>query len=275
MTFLLGAATARAEAPAAAAAPKPAAAEKWIQLFNGKDLKGWTPKIRGFKLGDNHLDTFRVEGGVIRAGYEKYQTFDGKFGHLAYRKPFSHYRLRIEYRLVGEPVPGAPAWAFRNSGVMLHAQAPNTMDRDQDFPVSIEVQFLRGKGTGERPTANLCTPGTHVVMEGKLETKHCINSTSKTYHGDEWVTVEVEVRGGTSIKHIVDGQTVLSYAEPQYDDADPAAKKLLAKAGGKKGLDRGYIYLQAEGHPVEFRKVELLELRPEAAAISGARPGSP
>ena len=91
------------------------------------------------------------------------------------------------------------------------------MTKDQDFPVSIEVQFLGGTGTGERPTANLCTPGTHVVMDGQLITRHCTSSKSKTYHGDQWVTVEIEVHGSRLIKHIIDGQTVLEYTAPQLD----------------------------------------------------------
>lgn len=244
---------------AVARAEKAPRKEKWIQLFNGKDLKGWKPKIKGYRLGENHADTFRVEDGVLKVSYDKYERFDEKFGHLAYHKPFSRYRLRIEYRFVGEQCPGGPGWAFRNSGVMLHGQSPESMEKDQDFPVSIEVQFLGGKGSGERSTANLCTPGTHVVLDGKLHTQHCTSSRSKTYHGDQWVTVEVEVRGSQSIKHIVDGETVLSYTEPQYDDGDPQGKKLIK--GGKKAIDRGWIYLQAESHPIEFRKVELLELK--------------
>jgi hypothetical protein len=231
----------------------------WIPLFNGRNLDGWTPKIKGHDLGDNFGETFRVENGVLKVGYDRYQKFDGKFGHLFYREQFSHYLLRVEYRFVGEQVPGGPGWAVRNSGVMIHGQAPETMAKDQDFPVSIEVQLLGGPGTGERPTANVCTPGTHMVMDGKLVTRHCTNSKSKTYHGDQWVTVEIEVRGSKLIQHRIDGQVVLSYSDPQLDDRDPAAKKLLA---GRKGplLDRGTISLQSESHPVEFRKVELRKL---------------
>jgi hypothetical protein len=125
--------------------------------------------------------------------------------------------------------------------------------------VSIEVQFLGGTGAAPRPTANVCTPGTNIVMDGQLITRHCTNSKARTYAGDQWVTVEVEVHGNGLVKHVVDGQTVLSYSEPQLDDKDPLARKLLDKGAGKR-LEGGYIYLQAESHPVEFRKVELLKL---------------
>jgi len=243
-------------------AAEPAANNGWIPLFNGRNLDGWKVKIKGFELGDNHLDTFRVEHGLLRVAYDKYTRFDDKFGHLFYERPFSHYRLRAEYRFVGEQTPGGPGWAFRNSGLMLHCQAPETMRKAQDFPVSIEVQLLGGDGRAERSTANLCTPGTHVVMNGKLHTPHCTDSRSKTFHGDQWVTVEVEVRGDKVIRHFVNGEPVLEYEQPQLDPGDADAKRLLEQRGGEKLLKEGYIALQAESHPVEFRKVELLPLAP-------------
>ena len=241
---------------AATAEDKPA--EKWISLFNGKDLDGWTPKITRHELGENYGDTFRVKDGVLVVGYEKYRNFDGQFGHLFYKEPFSHYRLRVEYRFVGLQCAGGPGWAIRNSGVMIHGESPATMDKDQEFPASIEVQLLGGNGKEKRTTANLCTPGTNVVMDGKLFTPHCVNSTSETYHGDQWVIVEIEVHGSKVIKHIIDGKTVLTYTEPQLDERDAHAKKLSEKQG--KVLKGGTISLQSESHPVEFRKVELLKL---------------
>lgn len=233
---------------------------KWIQLFNGKDLTGWTPKIRNQELGKDPKKTFRVEAGVIRVGYENYDEFDSTFGHLFYNTPYSHYRFRVEYRFTGDQLKGGPGWALRNSGIMIHGQDPATMAVEQDFPVSIEVQLLGGDGTHERTTLNLCTPGTHVFMDGKLETRHCITSKSKTCHGDDWVTAEIEVRGYEVIRHIMDGKVVLEYEHPVLDEGDKAAKPLIEKAGGNVALSGGTISLQSESHPVEFRKVELMVL---------------
>ena len=244
-------------------APPQSQAETWIPLFNGKDLTGWKPKLAGHELGDNFANTFRVEDGVLKVSYDGYETFGGRFGHLFHEREFSHYRLRIEYRFTGEQCPGAPEWALRNSGVMLHGQAPGTMTRAQGFPVSIEVQFLGGDGTNPRPTANLCTPGTNVVMGGELVTRHCTDSSAPTFHGDQWVTVEVEVRGHELVRHLVDGKEVLSYREPQLDPADADAQRLLA-SGAPAKLDHGTLSLQAESHPVEFRRVEILPLEPPA-----------
>ena len=146
----------------------------WITLFNGKALTGWTPKITGYELGENYGNTFRVEDGILKVAYDQYEKFDGKFGHLFYKDKFSHYIIRLEYRFVGKQTPGGPGWAFRNSGIMIHGQSPESMRKDQDFPVSIEVQLLADRDSGKRSTGNLCTPGTHVVMDGKLITHRVV-----------------------------------------------------------------------------------------------------
>ena len=230
---------------------------EWRPLLHSDDLNNWTPKIAGYEAGDNYADTFRVTDGVLRISYDNYEgAFNDRFGHLFYNEPYSNYVLRGEYRTVGERYEGAPDWAERNSGVMIHGESPQSMRRDQHFPVSLEVQLLSSKGDGPRTTGNLCTPGTNVVRDGKLFTPHCVNSTSKTYPHNEWVALEVEVHGGKLIRHKIEGETVIEYSEPQLDERDQDGKRLL-DAGAEKMLTGGTISLQAEGHPVEFRKVEL------------------
>lgn len=264
LLFLLSATCAVAqEAAKPQAAEKPAAvtAGEWIQLFNGRDLSGWIPKIRYHELGENYGNTFRVEDGLLKVRYEpdQYPQFDERFGHLFFEKPFSHYRLRVEYRFVGEQCAGGPGWAIRNSGMMLHGEDPKLMSVEQDFPASIECQLLGGNGRNPRSTVNLCTPGTNVVKDGQLFLPHCTSSSSKTYAGEQWVTVEVEVHGAGDIKHIIDGQVVLEYSQPQYDERDAHAKALAEKQGGLL-ISGGTISLQSESHPIDFRKVELLVL---------------
>ncbi len=234
--------------------------DPWIPLFDGQSLEGWIPKFTGQELGVNYRDTFRVEDGLLKVCYDEWDAFGGAYGHLFYKQPFSHYILRVEYRFVGEQTPGGAGWAYRNSGAMLHSQDPATMRTDQEFPVSIEVQFLGGSGEGERHTANVCTPGTHIVLDGELWTPHCTDSSSQTYHGDQWVTVEIEVRGAERFTHRIDGEVVLEYTQPQLDPGDGDAAKLIEEAGGEVLLGGGYIALQAESHPVEFRRIDLLPL---------------
>ena len=231
--------------------------ENWIQLFNGNDLEDWDIKFAKHPLNENYNNTFRVENGIMVVRYDEWDSIDGEFGHIFYKNPYSHYKLRVEYRVVGEQVSGGAGWAIKNSGVMFHAQAPESMLLDQNFPVSIEAQFLGGLGDGERSTGNLCTPGTNVVMDGELVTRHCTNSSSDTFHGEEWVVFELVAFGDSIIHHLVNGDTVLTYQKPQVGGGSiPEGYPVPAGTN----IPSGYIALQAESHPYEFRKVELLDL---------------
>ncbi|MDF9795975.1 hypothetical protein OKW21_001238 [Catalinimonas alkaloidigena] len=233
--------------------------EEWISLFNGEDLSGWKVKIRGHALDDNYNNTFRVEDGMMKVRYDQYDDFAQQYGHIFYEKPYSHYKFRVEYRFVGEQAPKGEGWAWRNSGIMVHGQAPETMGLEQDFPISIEVQLLGGPEEGERTTCNLCTPGTNVVMDDELVTQHCISSSSETYRGDQWVTAEVVVLGDSVIHHLVNGDTVLSYQQPQMGGGTVSGYDEALKVDGQM-LSSGYISLQSESHPVDFRKIEILPL---------------
>lgn len=232
--------------------------EEWLYLFNGKDLSGWNIKISGQDINDNFKNTFVVEDGVLKVSYDEYASFDDKYGHIYYHQPFSYYILQFEYRFVGEQIKGGAEWNVRNSGVMVHSQSAQSMAFDQEFPVSLEVQLLGGLGEGERPTGNLCTPGTYVEMDGKVNMAHCINSTSKTYDGDQWVSVKAVVLGDSLVMHIVEGDTVLTYQKPKIGEDD-----IFEKKERKEGvpLKEGYIALQAESHPIEFRNITLLNLK--------------
>ncbi|KGE13634.1 3-keto-disaccharide hydrolase [Sphingobacterium deserti] len=234
---------------------------KAIQLFNGKDIKNWTPKIRLHEAGENYANTFRVEDGLLKVRYDGYDEFNQQYGHLAYNSPFSYYLLRLEYRFVDEQTKGGEGWAWRNSGAMLHGQDPKSMLKDQDFPISIEGQLLGGNGTDARTTSNLCTPGTNVVIKEKLFTPHCLSSTSKTYHGDQWVTADFLVLGDSIIQHILEGEVVLEYNKPQIGGGSVEHYDPKQKPDGKI-LNSGFIYLQSESHPIDFRKVELYDLLP-------------
>lgn len=229
----------------------------WITLFNGKDLNDWVIKIKGHKAGVNHLNTFRVEDGIMKVNYDNYDKFDKTFGHIFYKTPYKNYRLKFNYRFTGEQVAGGPGWATRNSGVMVHSQDPYTMELNQDFPVSLEVQLLGGLKEGEpRPTGNLCTPGTHVVMNGKLIEDHCINSSSPTYYGDQWVEAEVVVRNNKVLTHLINGKEVISYELPIIGGGFNSLKSQEGQP-----LTEGYIAFQSESHPVEFKDIRLLVLQ--------------
>ena len=234
--------------------------EGWLSLFNGKDIDDWIVKIHHHEVGVNYGNTFRVEDGIIQVRYDEYGDFNDQFGHLYYKQPYSYFHLVVEYRFVGELHPGAPDYTLRNSGIMFHSQDPRTMPKEQNWPISVEMQFLGGLGDGNpRPTGNMCSPGTDVVYEGQIDPRHCISSTSKTYDGDQWVRAEAIVLGDSLITHIINGDTVLQYSQPQIGGGvveryDPAIKQ------DGKLLSEGFIALQSEGQPIDFRKVEIRNL---------------
>ena len=244
--------------------------ENWVSLFNGKNLDGWDIKIAGQKLNDNYKNTFRVEDSMLRVVYDDYKTFDDKYGHLYYKKPYSYYILRYQYRFRGNQTPGGESWNVRNSGVMIHSQSAKSLSINQNFPVSLEVQLLGGLGKGERHTGNVCTPGTQVHIDGKLDEAHCIDSKSKTYDGDQWVNMTVVVLGDSIIKHIVEGDTVLTYEKPEVGGGFVGGKNdwqwghvdnyKYWESRQNTPLKEGYIALQAESHPIDFRKIEILNL---------------
>jgi hypothetical protein len=232
---------------------------KWQELFNGKDIQDWQIKIRNHPLNENYANTFRVEDGNLSVRYDGYEDFGNQYGHIFYKEPFSYYLLQVEYRFIGEQAPGGEGWAYRNSGAMLHSQNPESMLQDQDFPISIEGQFLGGNGTDERSTCNLCTPGTNVVMGDTLFTPHCINSSSKTFHGDQWLQANFIVLGSEEVHHLIGMDTVLSYYQPQIGGGMVSPVDSLVKIDGKQ-LESGYIALQSESHPIDFRRVALIDL---------------
>ena len=233
--------------------------EEWIYLFDGSDMKDWTPKFTGSALGVNYKNRFTVKDSLLSIRYSARDTFSSNFGHLFYKQKFSHYRLKATYRFVGEQMKGGPGWAFRNNGLMLHSQDPGTMGLHQDFPISLEVQLLGGDGSNNRTNANLCTPGTNVILNDSLFTPHCVNSTSKTYHGDQWVEIEALVLGDSLVQHILDGEVVFEFRNPTIGGGEISGyKKREYKVG--EPIKEGFIAIQSESHPTDFKSIELLNL---------------
>ncbi|WP_270088547.1 3-keto-disaccharide hydrolase [Sphingobacterium sp. SYP-B4668] len=232
----------------------------WKSLFNGKDIKDWNVKIHHHDFGVNYGNTFRVEDGTIQVRYDQYGDFNEQYGHLYYKTPYSYYHLKLEYRFVGELHKGAPDYTLRNSGVMFHSQDPKSMPKEQDWPISVEMQFLGGLSDGNpRPTGNMCSPGTNVVYQGKIAASHCLNSTSKTYDGDQWVRAELIVLGDSLITHIIEGDTVLQYSKPQIGGGVANRYDPKLKIDGRL-LKSGYIALQSEGQPVDFKNIQIKDL---------------
>lgn len=231
---------------------------EWVSIFNGENLDGWTIKFSGQDVGVNFRNTFRVEDGMMRVVYDNYTTFDDAYAHIFYKEKLSHYRLKFDYRFTGVQVPNSETWNNRNSGVMFHSQSPESMYFDQDFPASVENQLLGGLKDGKkRPTGNICTPGTDFEIHGVHMTKHCYRSSSKTYFGDQWVSVEIEVHGDNNIKHFINGELVFEYDKTRIIPDEEDSANFITKA---LPLKDGYIALQGESHPIDFKNIMLMKL---------------
>ena len=230
---------------------------QWVSLFNGNNLQGWVPKIAGFKAGENFGNTFRVEDGILSTRYNGYDSFKNRFGALYYDKIFTSYRLKVEYRFTGTLTPGAPSWGFRDGGIQYHCQSPASVDVMQSFPVCLEYNLLGGNGKDERPNGDICANGIVIDLDGKRNTSYCTPPTVKrTFAGDQWVTAEIEVRNG-KVTHFVNGEQILQFENPRYDTANAVAKKIIIN--GDIAVKSGYISLQSNSHPMDFRKIEILE----------------
>ena len=232
---------------------------EWETIFNGKNLDGWTVKVKGYPSGDNFGNTFKVVDESIQVSYENYNNFDFKFGHIYYtEKKYKNYHLKLEYKFFGNQAIGGEGWATKNSGIMFHSQHPETMLIDQSFPVSLEAQFLGGLGDGKRPTGNLCTPGTDVDIDFEKVKSHCTQSSSETYHSDDWVKAEIIVYNDSIAHHIINGKTVLTYTNLRYGDDGRLPENMLNMKDKK--LSEGYISLQSESHPIKFKNIKIKSL---------------
>lgn len=228
----------------------------WISLFNGKDLDGWVVKISGYEAGENFGNTFRVEDSLLMVRYDQYDTFGTKFGALHYQQPFSNYRLKVEYRFVGETAPGGPSWGFRDSGVQYHGQSPQSMGKDQSFPICLEYNLHGGNGTDERPVGQICANGMTVEIDGRKNESYCTDAKVKrTLHGDQWVSLEIDVQDG-QIRHFVNGEEILAFTNPRYNAENEIAKGLIAN--GDTTVTGGYISLQSNSHPIDFRRIDIM-----------------
>ncbi len=236
-------------------------AEEWIELFNGKDISDWVVKIHHYPPGENFGNTFRVSDNTIQVRYDDYGEFNDRFGHLFYKTPFSDFHLSLEYRFTGELQPGAPDYTLLNSGVMFHSQDPRQMPVEQNWPISVEMQFLAGLGDGNpRPTGNMCSPGTDIYYEGKKYDGHCLNSFSETYPADQWVKAELIVWHDSLVMHLINGDTVLQYTRPTIGGGVVQGYDSTTFKEGTP-LTSGYIGLQSEGQPIDFRNVKLRNLK--------------
>jgi hypothetical protein len=228
-----------------------------VKIFNGQDLTGWVPLIKKSAFNVNYQNTFRADPAnqIIRVTYEDYPDtdFDGRYGMLYYDKYLTDYRVRLTYRFREPQAQNPSQWGKNNTGLMLFGIDPRDVMGDPDFPPAIEIQLLGTPSTGGTNNANLCQPGGMWVSKLFGENNGSGNGCKASKSGPaptagEWVTIEAEVlvSGETKIyQHPETITPVLSISGPMYNN-----QPVLG----------GYMAIQSESQPVEFKDIELKEL---------------
>jgi hypothetical protein len=237
-------------------------ARKWQPLFDGRTLNGWTPKVVGYPAGEDPLQTFRVKDGVIYVSYDKYGgKMDGRWAHLFYKEPFKAFHLSLDYRFVGEemlPLRPTPV----NSGVMFDSQSPESMALGQGYPIAVEGQLLGAYPAGPpRFNGSFCTMGTKIFGQDK-DLGHCVASSVAPASMGTWVHYELEVTADGHASESIDGKSTVSVDRVELDPSFTRfpIKNLIEAANGRLQLNGGYIALQSEGHPIEFRNIRIMPL---------------
>jgi hypothetical protein len=217
------------------AAAAPARAEDFRDLFNGKDLDGWV--VDGPKKDRQGHPIWSVRDGRI-VGLGK------AYGFLRYdREQFGDFVLRVEYRF---PEPGT-ARQQNNSGLGIRTGRFDPKRTRQTRPsyAAYEVQLLDDAG---RP------PSVHGT--GSLY-RYLAPTANPVRPSPEWNVVEVECVG-PRIRVTVNGRQVLDADQNAIPDLKN--KPAGAPAPKEKPL-RGYVCVQSHTGKVEFRKVQVREIR--------------
>jgi hypothetical protein len=246
--------------------PTPAAAdERWIQLFNGKDLKGWSTFLQKQNKNEDPSKVFQVQNGAIHVYGNRSAGTVVPAGYLASDAEFANYHLRLEYKW------GAKKFAprdkqRRDAGLLYHVTAPDVI-----WPRCIECQ-IQENDTGDCFTVrgtqlsasiemeNIETPGGFKLLPrykpedrgGKQQTvgeggiARIVKSS--IHERDGWNMVELIIRGCDDTVHIVNGHTVFNGSD---------LRQLNAKNKSWEPLTHGRIALQAEFAEVFYRNVEI------------------
>lgn len=226
------------------------ASDGWVKIFNGQDLTGWSPLIHKSAYKQDPYNTFRADpvNHVIKVTYEDYPNgFEDRCGLLYYDKLLTNYRVRVTYRFLEPQAPGPVSWGKNNTGLMIFGIDPAKVTGDPEFPPLIEIQLLGANSTGGNTTPNMCVPG---GMTMKKSTAECGNNHTGVAPppAAEWVTVEAEVhvKGDTKVFQYPNKTTpVITMSGPVYQGKD---------------VVNGYLSLQSESQPLEYKDIELMEL---------------
>jgi hypothetical protein len=231
-----------------------------IRPLDQNDLGAFTVWLK--KTGcDDPERVFRLEDKVLRCG-------DEDMGYVATRQAYKNYHLSVEYKW-GRLNPNDKY--VRNSGVLLHGVGPDG-SQGGVWMTSLECQLaqgcegdlivIKGKGDDGKPYPATISSNTRIAEDGK--TRWDPMGTRSSYSGKQfwWSRHQpffkelIDTRGNqdvasplgewTRVECICVGSRatikINSTTVNECFDANPAA---------------GRILLQAEGHEVFFRNLEI------------------
>jgi hypothetical protein len=217
-------------------------------LFNGRDLSGWCVALEGRRPGEDPNGVFRVSDGVMRVSGEE-------TGGIVSEKSYRDYVLRVEYRWVGKSV-GSRLGMAADTGVLYHSQG-EMFAWNGLWMRSFECNILRGrtgdfiivsdKGAPVRYAATV--EGRVVADEANISNWFRLGSWANTEDTPdvfperrygEWNRLEI-VCDGSRVEHWLNDVLVF-----EAENLTPS---------------QGRIQIQSEGHPVEFRRIDLKALR--------------
>ena len=206
---------------------KSEAQKKSINLYNGKNLKGWHADVPDMDKDAALKSPFIIRNGML-------VSLGTPRGHLITNKEYKNYRLQVEYRFAAKP---------GNCGVLVHASTPRALY--SMFPQSIEVQ-MENKNAGDfwcivediKVPDMVARRGPEEkwgITEGKNRRIPNLTDDSENPVG-EWNTMIVECIG---------------------NEIKVWMNNVFVNHGFDCTAEKGQIAVQAEGSEVEFRKILL------------------
>lgn len=196
---------------------------QWVDLFNGTNLVNWVDV-------NTSAETWRAEDGVLKCTGRP-------IGVMRSEKQYENFILEIEWRHMKKK---------GNSGVFLWSDADPKGGR---LPLGMEVQMLEldwvNKGEGKPPA--------HIgYISGELFGAGGLTATPENPRGSRSMSKELRCKGvGEWNKYVivaVDGTVKLGINGKFVNGIRDSSKK------------KGYLCLESEGSPIEFRNIRIMEL---------------
>lgn len=188
-----------------------AAEEKWVSLFNGKDLTGWKANM--------YPDSFKVVDGTIRA---QATTASSHLFYVGSGKPEEARFKNFELKLMARGETNA------NSGVFIHTDT-STRDASHHLAKGYEIQ-LNSTEKEKRKTGSLYA---------------VVDLAKSPVDESKWFEVYIRVEG-KRIQVRINDKTTVDYTEPANPERPPERKgRLLDPQGGSialQGHDPGSVF---------------------------------